>query len=108
MEITVKVNYKNEKLQKLRQAAGLSQSQLAEAAGVNVRMYQKYEQGDRDISKAQLTTLLRICKALSCKLSDIVTDAETSELLAEYEILAPHIQGAASAAPYFCILEVKT
>ena len=54
MEITVKVNYKNEKLQKLRQAAGLSQSQLAEAAGVNVRMYQKYEQGDRDISKAQL------------------------------------------------------
>ena len=37
MEITVKVNYKNEKLQKLRQAAGLSQSQLAEAAGVNVR-----------------------------------------------------------------------
>lgn len=32
MEITVKVNYKNEKLQKLRQAAGLSQSQLAEAA----------------------------------------------------------------------------
>lgn len=40
MEITVKVNYKNEKLQKLRQAAGLSQSQLAEAAGVNVRMYQ--------------------------------------------------------------------
>ena len=85
MEITVKVNYKNENLQKLRQAAGLSQSQLAEAAGVNVRMYQKYEQGDRDISKAQLTTLLRICKALSCKLSDIVTDAETSELLAEYE-----------------------
>ena len=85
MEITVKVNYKNEKLQKLRKAAGLSQSQLAEAAGVNGRMYQKYEQGDRDISKAQLTTLLRICKALSCKLSDIVTDAETSELLAEYE-----------------------
>ena len=38
MEITVKVNYKNEKLQKLRQAAGLSQSQLAEAAGVNVRI----------------------------------------------------------------------
>ena len=85
MEITVKVNYKNEKLQKLRQAADLSQSQLAEAAGVNVRMYQKFEQGDRDISKAQLSTLLRICKALSCKLSDIVTDAETSELLAEYE-----------------------
>lgn len=85
MEITVKVNYKNNNLQTLRQAAGLSQSQLATAAGVNVRMYQYYEQGTRDISKAQLSTLLRICKALDCKLSDIVTDAETSELLAEYE-----------------------
>ena len=103
MEITVKVNYKNEKLQKLRQAAGLSQSQLAEAAGVNVRMYQKYEQGDRDISKAQLSTLLRICKALSCKLSDIVTDAETSELLAEYEKYAPHIQGGGFGCPSFFV-----
>ena len=85
MEITVKIEKRNDNLKERRQAAGLSQSQLAEAAGVNVRMYQKYEQGDRDISKAQLSTLLRICKALSCKLSDIVTDAETSELLAEYE-----------------------
>lgn len=85
MEITVKINYKNDNLQKLRQAAGLSQSQLAKAAGVSVRVYQNYEQGVRDISKAQLSTLLRICKALSCKLSDVVTDTETSELLAEYE-----------------------
>lgn len=85
MEITVKVNYKNEKLQGLRQAAGLSQSQLAKAAGINVRVYQNYEQGVRDISKAQLSTLLRVCKALDCKLADIVTDEETAELLAEYE-----------------------
>lgn len=85
MEITVKVNYKNDNLQKLRQAAGLSQSQLAKAAGVSVRVYQNYEQGVRDISKAQLSTLLRICRALKCRLSDVVTDAETAELLAEYE-----------------------
>ena len=85
MEIAVKVNYKNENLQQLRQNSGLSQSQLAKLAGVSVRVYQNYEQGVRDISKAQLSTLLRICKALDCKLSDIVTDAETSELLAEYE-----------------------
>ncbi len=85
MEITVKVNYKNENLQKLRQTAGLSQSQLAAAAGVGTRVYQNYEQGVRDISNAHLSTLLRICKTLNCKLSDIVTDAETSELLADYE-----------------------
>ncbi|MBP3589228.1 MAG: helix-turn-helix transcriptional regulator [Muribaculaceae bacterium] len=85
MEITVKVNYKNDNLQQRRQAAGLSQSQLAKLAGVGVRVYQNYEQGVRDISKAQLSTLLRICKALNCKLSDIVTDQETAELLKEYE-----------------------
>lgn len=85
MEITVKVNYKNDNLQQRRQAAGLSQSQLAKLAGVGVRVYQNYEQGVRDISKAQLSTLLRICKALNCKLSDIVTDRETAELLKEYE-----------------------
>lgn len=78
-------NASGRKIKELREAAGLSQEQLATAAGVNVRMYQYYEQGTRDISKAQLSTLLRICKALDCKLSDIVTDAETSELLAEYE-----------------------
>ena len=84
MEIAVKVNYKNENLQQLRQNSGLSQSQLAKLAGVSVRVYQNYEQGVRDISKAQLSTLLRICKALNCKLSDVVTDQETADLLAEY------------------------
>lgn len=76
---------KNVRLQQLRKAAKLSQSQLSEAAGVDVRMYQNYEQGVRDISKAQLSTLLRICNTLSCKLSDIVTDQETAELLIKYE-----------------------
>lgn len=85
MEIAVKVNYKNDNLQHLRQSSGLSQSQLAKLAGVSVRVYQNYEQGVRDISKAQLSTLLRICKALNCKLSDVVTDQETVDLLAEYE-----------------------
>lgn len=37
------------------------------------------------LSQEQLSTLLRICKALNCKLSDIVTDEETAELLREYE-----------------------
>ena len=54
MEIAVKVNYKNDNLQHLRQNSGLSQSQLAKLAGVSVRVYQNYEQGVRDISKAQL------------------------------------------------------
>lgn len=84
MEISVKVSYRNDKLQSLRQAAGLSQSQLAKAAGINVRVYQNYEQGVRDISKAQLSTLLRICLALKCGIADIITDPVTVELLQRY------------------------
>lgn len=76
---------KNEKLQNARKAAGLSQSQIAKEAGVSFRLYQDYEQGTKDVSRARLSTLLKICKALECKLSNIVTEPETAELLGEYE-----------------------
>lgn len=71
-------------LKTLRQEAGLSQSQLAAAAGINPRVLQAYEQGQRDISFAKLSTLLRICTSLGCRLTDIVTDKETRDLLATY------------------------
>lgn len=75
---------KNSKLQNARLAAGLSQSQLASAAGLNVRMLQYYEQGARDLNGARLDTLLKICLALDCKLEDILTDEVTVKLLERY------------------------
>ena len=51
---------KNSKLQNARLAAGLSQSQLASAAGLNVRTLQCYEQGAKDINGAKLATLLKL------------------------------------------------
>ena len=45
---------KMSKLKDTRQAAGLSQSQLAAATGLNVRMLQHYEQGVKDINGAKL------------------------------------------------------
>ena len=45
MDISIKVTYKNEGLQKLRKAAGLSQSQLAALAGIKVQVLQQYERG---------------------------------------------------------------
>lgn len=72
-------------LKELRLMANLSQSQLAGAAGINTRVLQAYEQGQRDVSFAKLSTLLKICIALKCKLSDIVPDEETRALLTEYE-----------------------
>lgn len=81
MDISIKVTYKNEGLQKLRKAAGLSQSQLADLAGIKVQVLQQYERGARDINGAKLPTLLKICNALECRLADIITDEETLELL---------------------------
>lgn len=77
-------NKKNSKLQNARLDAGLSQSQLANAAGLNVRMLQYYEQGVKDINGAKLATLLKLCLALDCKLGDILTDEVTVKLLEQY------------------------
>lgn len=85
MEISVKISYKNEKLQAARKAAGMSQSQLAKAAGVSVRVLQDYERGARDINGAKLVTLLKICNALDCSLRDILADPETLDLLEKYK-----------------------
>lgn len=85
MTIDVKVTYKNDKLKTLRRAAGISQTQLAATAGLNVRMVQYYEQGVKDLNAAKLQTLLKLCNALNCALSDIITDPDVLEMLAVYE-----------------------
>lgn len=85
MDITLKVIYKNERLQNLRKAAGLSQSQLASMAGISVQVLQQYERGTRDLNGAKLATLLKLCNALTCRLSDIITDEGTLALLAQYD-----------------------
>ena len=53
-------------------AAGLSQSQLAELSGMSVRSLQHYEQGSRDINKAQGLTLLALARALNVTIEDIL------------------------------------
>lgn len=83
MEISVQIEYKNEKLKLLREKAGLSQSQLAAAADLSVRVLQNYEQGSRNLNGAKLITLLRLCKALGCTLSDLISDPQSLQLLDE-------------------------
>lgn len=72
------------KLQELRVKAGLSQSQLAEKAGIKIQVLQKYElksENGRDFDGAKIKTILKACVALGCSLSDIIEDEETKELL---------------------------
>lgn len=53
-------------LQQRRKEKGMSQSQLAKASGVSIRMIQYYEQGARDINKAEAETVVRLADALEC------------------------------------------
>lgn len=69
------------KLKLLRVKAGLSQQQLADAAGLKRRVIQTYEQNERDINHAQLDKLCAICVALNCRLRDILEDEELIEKL---------------------------
>lgn len=65
------------KLGKLRRMRNLSQSQLAEISGVPKRNIECFEQKHRDIDGAHIDTLLNLCIALNCKLSDILENEDT-------------------------------
>lgn len=60
------------KIKEKREAAGMSQSALAQASGVSVRMIQHYEQGAKDINKAAVITVKRLADALGVKMEDII------------------------------------
>ena len=103
MDISIKVTYKSEGLQKLRKAAGLSQSQLADLAGIKVQVLQQYERGARDINGAKeliFQTLrheptprapwvpfagVHAGALVGATATQVLTDEETLELLKKYE-----------------------
>jgi transcriptional regulator with XRE-family HTH domain len=60
------------KLKITRESKGMTQAELAEKAGVNLRMVQNYEQGFKDINKATVLTALRLAEALECDVYDIL------------------------------------
>lgn len=74
------------KLKIMRTGAGLSQRQLSELSGVNLRTIQDYESnGGQVIDKANLRSLLNLAKALGCNIKDILEDVELVELYEEVE-----------------------
>ena len=67
-------------LREQRQKAGLSQSQLAEKSGVNVRTIQTYEQNGKNINNARLRILASLAIALDCRITEVVDDEELIDL----------------------------
>ena len=64
------------KLKKFRENRGLSQSELARLANVNLRSIQLYEQKVNDIDKAQANTLYKISTVLGCSIDDLLENPE--------------------------------
>lgn len=59
-------------LKRIREEKNLTQLQLSEISGVNLRTLQYYEQGYKDINKAQGITLHNIAQALKCNIEDLL------------------------------------
>ena len=59
-------------LKRIRHDAGMSQSQLAQASGVALRMIQAYEQGTKDINRAEGLSIYHLAQALSCTVEDLL------------------------------------
>ena len=61
-----------QRLKKAREKKGLTQFQLAVKVGIDHRRIQNYEQGLRDINKAECITVLKIAKALDVDVHEIL------------------------------------
>ena len=55
-----------------RQTIRMTQKTLSEKSGVNIRMIQHYEQGVKDINKAQAETIYKLAQALNCNMEDLI------------------------------------
>ncbi len=63
------------KLHDIRKKAGLTQSEVADAAGLSDRTYADIERGSVNM---RIETILRICKALHITPDDVLTEENVS------------------------------
>ena len=63
---------KETNLKAARQRRGLSQSELAKAAQVPLRTLQQYEQGQKDILKANVAYVVALAHVLGCSVEDVL------------------------------------
>ena len=60
-----------ERIRKRRLAIGVSQMRLAEELGLTFQQIQKYEKG---VNRVAASTLMRVARALDCKISELLPD----------------------------------
>lgn len=55
-----------------RSVMGMTQKELAEKSGINIRQIQKYESGEYDTGNMTLKSALALAKALECEAKDLI------------------------------------
>lgn len=61
------LQHRKNPLKAIRKQSRLTQKQLADLSGVSLRMIQAYEQGDQDITKAEVRSVLALARVLGCR-----------------------------------------
>lgn len=59
-------------LKRQRTLAGLTQKELASLSGVPLRVIRSYEQGQRSLENAGAESIVRLSRALSCQIEDLL------------------------------------
>ena len=72
LDMRMREHFVDTRLKHYRAINSMSQSELAKASGVSLRSIQMYEQRNKDINKASAETILRLAKALSCSMEDLL------------------------------------
>lgn len=60
------------RLKSYRKAIGISQKELSEISGVNIRTIRAYEQGSKDLNNAGAMTVYQIAKSLKLNIDDLI------------------------------------
>lgn len=72
VDVILKEHYSQSAIARFRAYANLTQKMLAEKSGINIRIIQSYEQRQRDINKAEASTVINIADALGCSPKDLL------------------------------------
>ena len=64
-------------LKKRRKELGLTQSEVAEAIGIQLQQYQMFEYGTRKVSTSSMILGLRLCAVLELKPYELVFEKES-------------------------------
>ena len=64
-------------LQKRRKELGLTQTEVADAIGIQLQQYQMFEYGTRKVSTSSMILGLRLCAALELKPYELVFEKES-------------------------------